>query len=82
MDLEYVNDISFFKDVAIVFKTFFKVIKRSDVVREGTVSDIDYGDWLLSKSEITQEEYDEKLKTFGLDGYILLENMIAKIIAV
>lgn len=27
-------------------------------------------------------EYDEKLKTFGLDGYILLENMIAKIIAV
>ena len=61
MDLEYVNDISFFKDVAIVFKTFFKVIKRSGVVREGTVSDIDYGDWLLSRSEITKEEYDEKL---------------------
>ena len=59
-DLKYVKKISLFGDIAIIFKTALKVLKRSDVEREGTVSDIDYGDWLLQKGEITQEEYDEK----------------------
>ena len=49
-----------FGDVKILFKTVFKVLKRSDVVREGTDSDMDYGDWMLSSSLITREEYDEK----------------------
>ena len=39
----------------------FKVLKRSDIAREGTVSDIDYGDWLLQELAITEEEYKEKL---------------------
>ena len=38
----------------------FKVLKRSDVVREGTVSDMDYGDYLLQELTITQKEYNEK----------------------
>ncbi len=59
-DLEYIKRITLLGDVGILFKTVFKVLKRSDVVREGTDSDMDYGDWLLLNSQITREEYDEK----------------------
>lgn len=59
-DLKYVNKITLFGDIAILFKTVFKVLGRSDVEREGTVSDIDYGDWLLLDGKITQDEYDKK----------------------
>ena len=59
-DLEYIQKISLFGDLKIIFLTAWKVLKRSDVEREGTVSDIDYGDWLLQELAITREEYDEK----------------------
>lgn len=59
-DLQYLEKISFFKDLALIFKTVLKVLKRSDVEREGTVSDIDYGDWLLIEGKVTREEYDQK----------------------
>ena len=59
-DLKYLEKISLWKDLKIIFATALKVVKRSDVEREGTVSDIDFGDWLLQNSEITQEDYDKK----------------------
>ena len=59
-DLEYIKTISLWRDLGIIFKTVFKVLKRSDIEREGTVSDIDYGDWLLQECAVTQEEYAEK----------------------
>lgn len=59
-DLEYIENITFVGDLKIVLATIFKVLKRSDVVREGTDSDIDYGEWLLMKKEITQEYYELK----------------------
>ncbi|MBQ8685359.1 MAG: sugar transferase [Clostridia bacterium] len=59
-DLRYVKKITLWGDIKILFLTAYKVFKRSDVVREGTESDIDYGDWLLQKGAVTQEEYDEK----------------------
>ncbi len=59
-DLCYIEKISFFEDLRIIFKTFEKVVKRADIVREGTVSDMDFGDWLLLKNEVTKEEYDRK----------------------
>lgn len=59
-DLCYIEKISFFKDLRIIFKTFEKVLRRADIVREGTVSDMDFGDWLLLKNEVTKEEYDKK----------------------
>lgn len=59
-DLKYLEKISLWKDLKIIFATVLKVVKRSDVEREGTVSDIDFGDWLLQNGEVTQEEYDEK----------------------
>ena len=37
--------------------TFGKVLKKSDVVREGTVSDMDLGLWLVKEGKITEEEY-------------------------
>lgn len=59
-DLCYIEKISFFEDLRIIFKTFEKVVKRADIVREGTASDMDFGDWLLLKNEVTKEEYDKK----------------------
>lgn len=56
-DLQYIDNITFFNDLKIIFKTMEKVIKREDVVRDGTVSDMDLGDWLLKKNIITVEEY-------------------------
>lgn len=61
-DLEYCKKITLMNDITIIFKTIFKVFKRSDIVREGTVSDIDYGDWLLENSKITKESYINKIK--------------------
>ncbi len=59
-DVKYIQKITLFRDVIIILKTILKVLKRSDIAREGTVSDMDYGDWLLQEAAITQEEYDER----------------------
>lgn len=61
-DLRYVNRISIFVDLGLILMTIIKVFKRSDVVREGTVSDIDFGDWLLKEKRIEQTEYANKQK--------------------
>lgn len=61
-DLIYIKDISFIGDIKIILQTIGKVLKKSDVVREGTVSDMDFGDWLLQKNEVTLEEYNNKQK--------------------
>ena len=58
-DLTYLDSgITLFGDIKILLMTVFKVFKREDIVREGTVSDMDFGDWLLQKGEVTKEEYD------------------------
>ncbi len=59
-DVKYIQKVTLFRDVIIILKTILKVLKRSDIAREGTVSDMDYGDWLLQEAAITQEEYDER----------------------
>lgn len=61
-DLIYIKDISFIGDIKIILQTIEKVLKRSDIVREGTMSDMDFGDWLLQKNEVTYEEYSKKQK--------------------
>lgn len=61
-DLEYIEKISFFFDIKIIFMTVGKVFKRADTVREGTVSDMDFGDWLIENGAVTKEEYDRKQK--------------------
>lgn len=62
-DLEYIDKgITLIGDIKIIFQTFAKVIKKSDVVREGTVSDMDFGDWLLQNGQVTKKEYNKKQK--------------------
>ena len=57
-DLKYIDSkITLWKDIKIIFGTVIKVFKREDTVREGTVSDIDFGDYLLQEGKITEEEY-------------------------
>ena len=65
-DLSYVSHITFFGDIKILFLTVFKVLKREDVNREGTVSDLDFGDWLLENHKISQNEYFEKVRKTSL----------------
>ena len=58
-DIEYIeNGVTFTKDVKIILMTIGKAFARADTVREGTVSDLDFGDYLLEKGEVTREEYD------------------------
>ncbi len=60
-DLKYIDSgITLANDIKIILQTVGKVLKRSDTVREGTVSDMDFGDWLMEKGRITREEYEEK----------------------
>ena len=60
-DLEYIDKgITFIGDVKIILQTIGKVLKRSDTVRAGTVSDMDFGDWLLLDGKVDQETYDSK----------------------
>ena len=61
-DLKYIKKVSFFQDLSIIFGTVAKVLKRSDIEREGTVSDIDFGDWLKENGKVSQSEYEEKQK--------------------
>ena len=49
--------------VEILCKTVIKVFKRSDINREGTVSDLDFGDWLLKENRISEEEFNSQTKT-------------------
>lgn len=62
-DLQYINSgITLWNDIKIVFMTVGKVFKREDTVREGTVSDLDFGDYLLQKGEVTEETYATRQK--------------------
>ena len=60
-DLKYIDGgITLFGDIKIIFQTVGKVLKRSDTVREGTVSDMDFGDWLMLEGKVDQQTYDRK----------------------
>ena len=57
-DLKYIEKITLWGDVAIMFKTVFKVFARDGITEEGEATATDLGDYLLSKGEVTKEEYD------------------------
>ena len=60
-DLQYIDDgITLLTDVKIIFRTVGKVLKRSDIVREGTVSDMDFGDWLMQEGKVDRQTYEQK----------------------
>lgn len=60
-DLQYIDEgITLIGNLKIILQTVGKVLKRSDTVRDGTVSDMDLGDWLMQAGKIDQETYDQK----------------------
>ena len=60
-DLKYIEKITFIGDLRIIGQTVMKAfIKQEGVVREGTASDMDFGDYLLSKGVVSKEEYDKR----------------------
>lgn len=58
-DLEYISEITLWKDIKIIFMTAFKVFKRDGITEEGEATATDLGDYLLSKGEVTDEKYNE-----------------------
>ena len=62
-DLMYIDrGITLRGDVCIILKTVGKVLSRRDIVRDGTASDMDYGDWLVSEGKLDRTEYAEGQK--------------------
>lgn len=62
-DLRYIDSgITLWNDIKIVFMTVGKVFRREDTVREGTVSDLDFGDWLLENGDISEDIYNARQK--------------------
>lgn len=59
-DLKYIENITFLGDVRLILQTIGKVYKRADINREGTVSDMDFGEYLLNKGEVSREEYEKR----------------------
>lgn len=60
-DLLYIdNGITFLGDLKIILMTVGRVLKRSDTVRDGTSSDMDFGDWLVFEGRVGETEYKEK----------------------
>lgn len=62
LDVDYINNITFKRDISIIFKTLFKVFKREGVSSAESVTSEDFGDYLLRTKKITLEEYNENLK--------------------
>lgn len=59
-DLKYIERITLLGDIAILARTVIRVLRRADIVREGTVSDLDLGDWLREREGVSAEEYEQK----------------------
>ena len=64
IDLEYISEITFRKDVQIIFQTAKVVLLGGDSAEETDITD-DYGDFLLKHGEISQNEYEEKMAAAG-----------------
>lgn len=61
-DLRYLEEITFYKDMQILFKTIWKVIYRENVNMNGMATAEDLGDYLLRTGKITMNEYKSKIQ--------------------
>ena len=59
-DLEYIEDITIWGDIKIIFLTVLKVFQRDGITEEGMETAADFGDYLLGKGDVTQEEYNSR----------------------
>ncbi len=60
IDLTYIEKITMWKDIKILFKTVGKVFKSEGITEEGEATATDFGDYLLQKGEVDRAEYDSK----------------------
>ena len=60
-DREYVQKVSLWFDIKIIFKTIGCVFSKKGVQKKGTVSNEFHGDYLLRTGQIKKEYYDTKI---------------------
>lgn len=56
-DLDYLNKLTFFQDVLLIFKTLVKIVKRDGISQEGMETGMDLGDYLLASGAISSDRY-------------------------
>lgn len=60
-DLKYINHISFLGDIRIIIKTIEKAFVKKEGITEGDMATAeDFGDYLLARGKIDQEDYENK----------------------
>ena len=59
-DLIYIDRITLWFDIKIIFKTAVKVFVREGITEEGRATAADLGDYLLDGGAVTREEYDAR----------------------
>ncbi len=59
-DLQYIERITFWGDVKILFQTIGKVFKRDGIATEGMDTAEDLGDYLLRTERVAAEDYEQK----------------------
>ena len=59
-DLRYIEKITLWNDIKILFMTVKAVFAREGITEEGMATAADLGDYLLSEGRVTQQEYDAK----------------------
>jgi len=57
LDLEYIKNVTFFKDFKIILMTISRVFKRENISTAGMDTSEDLGDYLLRVGRISREEY-------------------------
>lgn len=60
-DLKYIKKITFLGDVKIIFQTVMKAFIKKEGITEGDMATAqDFGDYLLGRGKVSQEEYEKK----------------------
>ena len=60
-DLKYIEKITFWRDIKIIFQTVIKAFIKQEGITDGDMATAyDYGDWLLKEGKISKEEYNKK----------------------
>jgi lipopolysaccharide/colanic/teichoic acid biosynthesis glycosyltransferase len=56
-DLDYLKRITFLRDLALIFRTLYKTIKRDGISQEGMDTGMDLGEYLLASGSISSDLY-------------------------
>lgn len=59
-DLRYIEHITLWGDIKILFRTVACVFRREGITEEGMATAEDFGDYLLGNGKITKEEYNAR----------------------